>query len=134
MTTISSTQKLVPLIEDLSHSISEIASILKADQQEETPAAESAKEGRQKKEKKLAPEQQSSQETKPEEASSGTDSSKETDYTKEQVKAFLLTKNLEQVKGLYKELGVKKLSDIPVEKYADVMKTAAGFKDKEETA
>ena len=126
MRTISSTEKLVPLIEDLSRSISEIASVLKSETSEETKTEEPVKKTRAKKTQAVKEEEITEQ------TSSGADSSEEINYTKEQVKAFLLTKNLDDVKALYKELDVKKLSDIPVEKYPEVMKKAAGFKDKED--
>ena len=101
MTTISSTQKLVPLIEDLSHSISEIASILKADAQETlaTEAAASSPKREKKSSKQSHQEQEvpTGAQVEHAEGVSGEKSSTDPEYTKEQVKEFLLTKNLDLV-------------------------------------
>jgi len=131
MTTTSSIQRLVPLIDALSQSISEIAAILKEDVQsaapEDTtqvqiPKTENAtsrpkKPNTKKKEEAVA-------------ADSSADSSEENKavYTIEQVRAVLAEKSQSgltaQVKDLLQSFGSVKLSGIDPARYGELIEAA----------
>ena len=127
MPIISSTQRLVPLIEELSQSLTEIASILKADAQTAAPAEETKTETT-----TTVPEQEKQQ---PEEkkstavdSSAGSLKSRKPKITKEQIRAVLAEKSqaglTEKVKALITSYGAKNLSDIPTSNYEELLAAA----------
>ena len=136
MKTISSTQNLVPLIEDLSQNLSEIASILRG-----MPAVEAAEktmmpeEQNQPKEKKKSPNPKSSASMQGSNLNRNTVGSSE-DFSEknkpavtiEQVRAVLAEKSqaglTSQVKDLLTRFGSVKLSGIDPARYPELIKAA----------
>ena len=127
MQTTSSTQRLVPLIEELSQSLTEIASILKADAQTAAPAEETKTETT-----TTVPEQEKQQ---PEEKKStavdssvGSSKSKKPKITKEEIRAVLAEKSqaglTDKVKALLTGYGAKTLSGIDPSNYEELLAAA----------
>ena len=121
-----STQKLVPLIDELSQNISEILSILKEDAQSAAPA-----------EKKKNTESESQPKTKkektptspsPEESSTGSSTESKPVITIEQVRSVLAEKSqaglTSQVKDLLTQFGSVKLSGIDPARYPELIEAA----------
>ena len=130
MQTTSSTQKLVPLIEELSQSLTAIASILKADAQTAAPAEET-------KQVATTATEQAQQQEKPQPAekksaavvsSAGSSKSKKPKITKEEIRAVLAEKSqaglTEKVKALLKGFGARTLSDIDSSNYEKLLAAA----------
>ena len=126
MKTTLSTQKLVPLIDELSRNISEILSILKEDAQSAAPA-----------EKKKNTESESQPKTKkektptspsPEESSTGSSTESKPKIKIEEVRAVLAEKSqaglTSQVKDLLTSFGSVKLSGIDPARYPELIEAA----------
>lgn len=129
MRTISSTQKLVPLIDELSRNITEILSILKEDVQSAAPA-EKEKDT----ESESLPKTTKKTKTSPSPKESSTGSSKENKpvVTIEQVRAVLAEKSqaglTAQVKDLLTSFGSVKLSGIDPARYEELIEVAKALK------
>ena len=129
MRTISSTQKLVPLIDELSRNITEILSILKEDVQSAAPA-EKEKDT----ESESLPKTTKKTKTSPSPKESSTGSSKENKpvVTIEQVRAVLAEKSqaglTAQVKDLLTSFGSVKLSGIDPARYEELIEAAKALK------
>ena len=129
MRTISSTQKLVPLIDELSRNITEILSILKEDVQSAAPA-EKEKDT----ESESLPKTTKKTKTSPSPKESSTGSSKENKpvVTIEQVRAVLAEKSqaglTAQVKDLLTSFGSVKLSGIDPSRYEELIEAAKALK------
>ncbi len=144
MQTISSTQNLAPLIEELSRSLTVIASILKEiaptadlaeEAQAESPKPEEAQASAPKPEKaQSASKSKSSSSTKKKEEAVAADSSPESSeesklvFTIEQVRAVLAEKSqaglTAQVKELLQSFGSMKLSGIDPARYGELIEAA----------
>lgn len=129
MRTISSTQKLVPLIDELSRNITEILSILKEDVQSAAPAekeqgAESESLPKTTKKTKASP--------SPKESSTGSSKENKPVVTIEQVRAVLAEKSqaglTAQVKDLLTSFGSVKLSGIDPARYEELIEAAKALK------
>lgn len=129
MRTISSTQKLVPLIDELSRNITEILSILKEDVQSATPAekekdTESESLPKTTKKTKASP--------SPKESSTGSSKENKPVVTIEQVRAVLAEKSqaglTAQVKDLLTSFGSVKLSGIDPARYEELIEAAKALK------
>ena len=129
MTTTLSTQKLVPLIDELSRNITELLSILKEDVQSEIPV-----EKEQDTESESQPKTMKMTKTSPSPKESSTGSSKENKpvVTMEQVRAVLAEKSqaglTAQVKDLLTSFGSVKLSGVDPARYEELIEAAKALK------
>ena len=128
MTTTLSTERLVPLIDELSRNITEILSILKEDARSAVPAEKNAEsESQMEKTTKKAPTSPS-----PEESSTGSSTESKPAITIEQVRAVLAEKSqaglTAQVKDLLTSFGSVKLSGIDPARYPELIEAAKALK------
>ena len=130
MQTTSSIQKLGPLIDALSQSLTEIASILQEDAQTAVPVKEAQQEKMPESSQVIPEKEQAAEKKKPATKGSSKDCLKETEspVTIPQIRAVLAEKSqaglTEKVRGLIQSYGVKKLSEISPEKYSEVLAAA----------
>lgn len=130
MTTTSSTQKLVPLIEELSQSLTAIASALKENAQTAAPVEEAKQEAAtaHPEETKQPAKAQPEKKTIAAPASAGSSGSRKKAITKEQIRAVLAEKSqaglTEKVKALITSYGAKNLSDIAASHYEELFAAA----------
>ena len=121
------------LINALAQDIARLSQTLTAiaQEQEAVLMQETAAEQPEKKPTVMEPEKKPESGKAPVENPGADSSTNPNPITKEQIRELLVKKDREQVKSLFKELGVPKLSAIPKEKYPDVMAKAMLFMDKE---
>jgi len=129
MPTISYTQKLVPLIEDLSQNISEIASILKAAETAED--AESKVENQKTRSMKSKNPKQSPQEVSQSAEASGTES-EQPSVSVDDVRAVLAEKSQDgltaKVRELLESFDAKKLSAVDPARLPELLEAAKALK------
>ena len=123
MTTTLSTQKLVPLIDELSRNITEILTILREDAQSADPAVKSTESESKTKTTEKAPTSPS-----PEESSTGSSTENKPKIKIEEVRAVLAEKSqaglTSQVKDLLTSFGSVKLSGIDPARYPELIEAA----------
>ena len=123
MRTISSTQKLVPLIDELSRNITEILTILREDAQSADLAVKSTESESKTKTTEKAPTSPS-----PEESSTGSSTENKPKIKIEEVRAVLAEKSqaglTSQVKDLLTSFGSVKLSGIDPARYPELIEAA----------
>ena len=131
MTTTSSIQRLVPLIDALSQSITEIAAILREDAQTAAPEDMPQTQSPQTEEATSSPKKQSAKKKERAVAADSSAGSSGVDkkvYTIEQVRAILAEKSqagfTAQVKELLQSFGSVKLSGIDQSRYSELIEAA----------
>ena len=125
MKTTLSTQKLVPLIDELSRNITEILTILREDVQSADPAVKSTES--ESKTKTKTPEKAPTSPS-PEESSTGSSTESKPKIKIEEVRAVLAEKSqaglTSQVKDLLTSFGSVKLSGIDPARYPELIEAA----------
>ena len=123
MTTTLSTQKLVPLIDELSRNITEILTILREDAQSADPAIKNTESESKTKTTEKAPTS-----TSPEESLTGSSTENKPKIKIEEVRAVLAEKSqaglTSQVKDLLTSFGSVKLSGIDPARYPELIEAA----------